>query len=197
MLPFFRSGIGVRFKRLVVPLLAIASSACDDGFGPQFWDPTPDTILIYSVSRPELLGYPSAFDAVSLRRIPVEAPTSTGTWDFLLAEQNGGFVMVPAGAVGGVVSRAGIARVDADSLGGIREAPSDTARFSSAAVAIEPGAFYVLRTRRDACLGFGAGVRYAKLHALTVDAVAGTYRFAVVRNPFCNDRALIPPEDEG
>ena len=76
-------------------------------------------------------------------------------------------------------SRAGIARVDADSLGAIREAPSDTARFSAAAVAIEPGAFYVLRTRRDACLGFGAGVRYAKLHALALDAVAGTYRFAV------------------
>ena len=186
----------MRFNRFLLLIPALLSGACDDSFGPQFWDPRPDTVLLYSVSRPELLGFPSAFDAVQLRRLPIEAPAATGTWDFALAEQGGEFVMVPAGALGGVASRAGLAPVQADSLGGIREAPGDTARFSSEPVAIEPGAFYVLRTRRDACLGFGVGVRYAKLHALSVDPALGTFRFAVVRNPFCNDRRLIPPEED-
>jgi len=55
---------------------------------------------------------------------------------------------------------------------------------------------YVIRSRREACGAFGGtGVRYAKMKALALDAMAGSFRFEVVRNPYCNDRRLIPPED--
>jgi hypothetical protein len=187
----------VRLAAFLSILVAASLAACDDAFGPRFWDPTPDTVEIYSVSRAELFGFPSAYDIVQLRSVLVESPAATGQWDFLLAEENGEFLLVPAGAFGGIVSRAGIASVTADSLGGIDNAPSDSARFSTQPVVIRPGAFYVLRTRRETCEGgFGSGVRYGKMHALSVDAARGVFRFAIVRNPFCNDRSLIPPEDE-
>jgi hypothetical protein len=62
-------------------------------------------------------------------------------------------------------------------------------------VPIQPGRVYIVRSRRESCFTFGVGVRYAKLKALDVDPVAGTFRFEVARNPNCNDRALVPPED--
>lgn len=185
----------MRSTRFLALGFAFVTAACDDGFGPQFWDPTPDTVVIYSLSRPELLGLPSAYDAVGPRRVLVESPVATGSWDFALAEQNGGFVMLPAVAFGSINSRARIATMGTGSLQDITEAPGDTTRYSAVAVPIQPGTNYVLRTRTEACLGFGTGVRFAKLQALSVDEVAGTYRFAIVTNPYCNDRRLIPPED--
>jgi hypothetical protein len=184
----------VRFLSLFALSGLFFLAACDDDLGPGFWDPTPDTLTIYSISRPDLIGLPSAFDGVQLRRVAVESPSATGTWDFVLAEQGANFVMVPASALGGAPSRAGIATIGTGALEDILEAPSDTAAFSALPVVIQPGTNYVLRTRREVCSGFGTGVFYAKLQAVGVDASNGTYRFAVVRNPYCNDRRLVPPE---
>jgi hypothetical protein len=186
----------VRLLHSITLLLAVACTACGDSFGPRFWDPTPDTVVVYSLTRSELLGRPSAFDAVLLRRVLLESPGATNAWDFALTEDGTGFFMAPAGAFDGIDSRAGIATMGPGSLEELREAPRDTARFSAAPVAIEPGTIYVLRTRRESCAGFGTGVFYAKLEAIEIDAIAGSYRFAIVRNPLCNDRALVPPEDD-
>lgn len=186
----------MRFNHfLLISVLGMTGAACGDGFGPRLWDATPDTVLIYSLSRPELLGLPSAYDAIQLRRVLVENPVATGTWDIALGEQNGQFVMLPAAVLTGVTSRAGIATIGGGALEAVREAPADTTRFSTVPVPIQPGTIYVLRTRREQCPGFGNGVRYAKLHALSIDETAGAFRFAIVRNPYCNDRALIPPEE--
>jgi hypothetical protein len=75
------------------------------------------------------------------------------------------------------------------------EAPGDTAAYLREPVAIRDGAIYVVRSRRVGCFTGGTGVYYAKLQAIAVDPVAGTFEFAVVRNPNCNNRALIPPQD--
>jgi hypothetical protein len=80
-------------------------------------------------------------------------------------------------------------------LASVREAPGDTSAYSRAEVPLNEGAIYILRSRRASCFTFGSGVYYAKLKALEVEAAAGTFRFEVVRNPNCNDRALIPPEE--
>jgi hypothetical protein len=188
--------VSALLKRIVlIPLLAASAVACDEDFGPTFWDATPDTVFIYSASRPQLLGLPSAYDFVNLARINIESASATGAWDVVLAEQNGQFVLVPASAFPGIVSRAGIARVTGTDLAAILEAPRDTADFDATPVTIDEGAIYVVRTRRAFCNEFGTdGVRYAKIQAVDVDATAGTFRFVVVRNPFCNDRALIPPD---
>ncbi|MGH7552655.1 MAG: hypothetical protein ACREMQ_06460 [Longimicrobiales bacterium] len=187
----------MRFIRFFAIPLVIAAGGCDDGIGPAFWDSTPDSVTLFSISRADLIGLPSAYDVIQLRPVTVENPAATGTWDFALAEQNGQFVMVPAGSFGGITSRAGIATLGPGSLDAVTEAPRDTARFSTAPVPIATGSIYVLRSRREGCGAFGGtGVRYAKLHAVAVDAATGTFRFAVVRNPYCNDRALVPPEDE-
>lgn len=173
----------------------ILMAACGDEFGPGTWSAVPDTSLIYSASRPELLRQPAAFDVVNLARVAIEGSGATGNWDFALLEQGGVFVMAPERAVTGSDSRAGIARATETRLEDIRDAPGDTAAYSREPVPIAEGAIYILRSRRASCFTFGAGVYYAKLHALEVDPVAGTFRFAVVRNPNCNDRALVPPEN--
>lgn len=182
-----------RKPALLGALLSLA--ACGDDFGPSRWSAVPDTTLIYSASRPDLIRQPSAFDVVNLSRVIIEGGGATGNWDIVLLEQNGTFVMAPERVLTGSDSRSGIARTNATTLEEVREAPGDTASFTREPVAIQEGSIYILRSRRASCFGFGTGIFYAKLEALEVDPAAGTYRFAVVRNPNCNDRALIPPED--
>jgi hypothetical protein len=183
-------------RRTTLLLLVAFTAACDDDLGPLNWNATPDTTLIYSASRPVLQGLPSAFDFINLVRVNIEHASATGAWDVALGEQNGAFVLVPASAIGGITSRAAVARVTGTDLAAVLEAPRDTADFDSTPIVIEEGAIYVVRTRRAFCTEFGTeGVRYAKLQAIDVDPGAGTFRFAVVRNPFCNDRALVPPDE--
>lgn len=185
--------------RFFVSIFALLLAACDDGLGPRQWAATPDTLTIFSVSRAELLGQPSALDISSqvVRTVVVESAAEAGTWDIALAESDGEFVMLPASVIPGLDERVGIATMTETTLEAVEEAPGDTARYAREAVPIDIGTVYVIRSRRDACGGFGGtGVRYAKLKALALDATTGSFRFEVVRNPFCNDRDLIPPEDD-
>jgi hypothetical protein len=176
------------FLLLFTPLL----TACDDDLNAD-WTAVPDTVLLYSLSRPELLGKPSAFDFFDGVPISVESPAASGRWDLALIDLNGELALVPASAFVGVVSRAGVATVSARTLEEVTEAPGDTAQFKSEPVVIRVGTIYVVRTRRTDC-GFGSGVRYAKLEPLEVNTTAGTLRFRSIVNPYCNDRKLIPPE---
>jgi hypothetical protein len=183
----------VRYLRYVILLLAAAQAACDDPYGPRFWSDLPDTATVFSSSRIEHVGQPSAYDFIDLRGVPIELPGITGQWDVALADVNGALALVPAGEFDGITSRAGIAVFPNAVLDDITTAPRDTAAFRMTAVAVEPATVYVIRTRRASC-GFGTtGVRYAKLRPIEIDALNGTLRFEVVRNPYCNDRSFIPP----
>jgi hypothetical protein len=183
-------------KAWLMPLAALLSfAACDDGFGPQTWDATPDTTVLYSLSRPELIGRPSAYDFTTLVRLSVESTGATGNWDAVLAEEGNTFVFVPSGNFPGIVSRAGIGTTTHTTLESLTRAPGDTAAYSRSPVPLREGAVYVVRSRIAACLGFGSGTYYAKFQVISIDAAAGTVRFAAVRNPYCNNRDLIPEEE--
>lgn len=184
----------MRSLRFAILVIVAALVACDDPFGPRFWSDEPETVLLYSSSRPELVGRPSAFDFVELQGLPIEIPGLTGNWDIALADEDGGLALVPAGAFEGITSRAAIAVVPNATLEDVTVAPRDTAEFRGSTVVVDPTSVYVIRTRRASC-GFGTtGFRYAKLRALAIDVERGTLTFEVVRNPFCNDRSFIPPE---
>jgi hypothetical protein len=75
------------------------------------------------------------------------------------------------------------------------EAPEDTGSYSAAPVILQPGQVMVVRTRRAPC-AFSNSVRFGKLKVISVDAAAGSARFSTITNPFCNDRALIPPGED-
>jgi hypothetical protein len=180
--------------RLLVPALLLAT-ACGDGLGPQTWDATPDTTVLYSITRPELIGQPSAYDFVSLVRITLEAATATGNWDAAVAEQNGEFVFVPAGNFPGITSRAAISTTTSATLEALTRAPGDTSAYSRLPVVLRPGTVYAVRSRLASCLSIGtAGTFYAKFQVISIDAAAGAVRLAAVRNPYCNNRSLIPED---
>ena len=172
----------------LVPLLA----ACDDDFN-QSWSALPDTVLLYSVSRPELIGQPSAYDFYDGVPFVVENPTSTGRWDVVLVDQGNTLALVPASAFNELDTRAGIATIGAQTLEEVETAPRDTSLYSRQAVPMQLGTVYVIRSRRVDC-GIGTGVRYGKFEPLEIDVAAGTLLMRAVLNPFCSDRKLIPPD---
>lgn len=190
----------MRFRfGLIVPLLPLLAG-CDDDFVRE-WSAVPDTVLLYSLSRPEYIGRESAFNFIIgvppfIPEVVVEDLNNTGNWDLALIDQGNDLALVPASAFVGLASRAGIADIGPGVLEDIRTAPGDTAQFKTTAVPIRLGTIYVVRSRRAQCPGgFGAsGVFYSKMEALEIDKAAGTLLFRRISNPYCNDRALIPPE---
>jgi hypothetical protein len=170
--------------------------ACDDPFGPGEWIATPDTITIFSLSREDLIGRPSAYDFVQHRLRQVESVGATGLWDVALRHEGTQLVLVPAGGFEGQTSRAGLALMPNTTFEQLAEAPGDTAAFTRTPAFVQPGQVYAVRTRREACNQFSAGVRYGKIKILAVDPTAGTLTFESLVNPFCNDRSLIPDEPE-
>jgi hypothetical protein len=196
-----------RLKRLI-PLAVLIVAACDDPFGPQLWDATPDTVTLFSASRPEYIGRVSAVDIVStplVALLPIEAPGLTGNWDFALTDSNGGLSLVPASAFAGLESRARIGVLPNRTLEEVTQAPRDTTAAAwpplSAPYSVEPvplvaGNVYIVRSRRASCFGGSAsGYRYAKLRPVEINVAAGTYRFEIVRNPICDNRSFVPPEE--
>lgn len=180
--------------RALCALGLVILAACDDGLGPLTWDATPVTAVIYSLSRPELIGQPSAYDVVGLRRIVVESPGATGDWDFALGEENGQLVFLPSGLFPGIGEDVRIAQTPYRVLSAAREAPADTSEYSRGSVPVIEDAVYIIRTRVASCVTFGSGPYYGKFQVLSVDRVNGSIELAAVRNRYCNDRDLVPPE---
>lgn len=184
-----------RYLRLI-PLVAVLA-ACNDNIGPTYWDPTPLTVTLYSASRTDYTGFVSAVDLAApvVSTVSIEAPGATNNWDFVLADHQGGLALIPAGSFEGVRSRAGIAVIEGVDFTDIREAPRDTARYSAAPVPLRTGGVvYVARSRRAPC-GFTNAHRYAKMLPVEVDVERGIARLAITRNPFCDNRALVPPDE--
>ena len=174
---------------------AVSMVACDDPFELDDWTSTTDTIQIFSISRPELIGRPSAYDFVTRVLVRVESPSASGNWDLALRDENGQLALVPASGFQGQVSRAGLAPITNTTFEELREAPADTGAYSITPRVIQPGQVFAVRTRRAGC-GFSTGVRFGKIKIISVDQAAGSVRFASVVNPLCNNRDLIPPADD-
>lgn len=187
----------MRFVHYLILASTTVVAACgDDRFGPVNWSDVPDTLQIFSASRADLIGLPAALDAVFPPATPV--PIEFGaSWDFALAEQDGEFVMLPRSATETDDTTAALAMIGEVTLDEVIEAPPNS-EFSTQPIPIEIGTVYVLRTRRASCSQFTSlsGPRFGKLEAVAVDAEEGTFDFAVVVNPQCNDRELVPPDDD-
>ncbi len=183
---------GLRASLALAPLVALV--ACGNGLGPATWNATPDTVVIYSLARPELIGQPSAYDFISNRRVVVEGQGQTGAWDAALSEQAGSFVLLPAGYFPGITSRAGIAETTSTSLDDLTRAPGDSAAYKQLPVTLRVGAVYAVRTRRDLCSDLvTTGSRYGKFQIVAIDASLGAITMASVSNPYCNNLSLVPP----
>lgn len=189
MLSVFKLG-----RLFLLSALAASAAACEEDLGLDDWSATPDTVTLYSLSRPELINQPSAYDFINHIVTRVESPTSTGNWDVALLDHSAGLALAPASAFEGQSSRAALSVISNATFEDLQEAPEDTTRFVSTAVAVQPGQVLAVRTRRANC-AFTTSVRYGKIKIIDVNVTAGTVRFAAIVNPFCNDRSLIPPND--
>jgi len=184
----------VRVSIILLPIAALAVAACNDNLGPVQWSDVPDTVTLFSASRPSLTGQASGFDFTGPRPVALESSSTGQSFDVVLTDQNGAFSLLPSGALLGQANRAGIALVaGVDSLKAIQKAVSDTAAYQQKLpVALTPGSFFIVRSRRVSCV-LTTGSFYAKMEIISVDPVAGTMKFAYVRNPSCGDQNLIPP----
>lgn len=188
----------MRLRRLILFSVAGATAfglaSCDDDPFRINWEESPDTVLLYSLARPEL-NLPSAFNLNRRQTIQVEAPGATGAWDIAVDTQDGEIVLLTPGAMG-LDSRARITQVTGVTFGEVRKAPADTAVYQAdEPVTVELGPIYIVQTG-ESTGAFGTRcVYYAKLEALDIDPDLGTLRFVYDSNPVCNNRDLVPPGD--
>lgn len=176
----------------LVAALATGLAACGDDPFAFNWSDRPDTVVLYSMARPEMT-VPSGFNFYAKQKVPVEAPNATGNWDVALDTREGDLVFLPPGALG-IQSRARVAPLQGIPLADVTEAPADTLAYIAAdAVPLELGTTYVVRTsQRTGSFGTRC-VYYAKVEAVAIDVAEGQLTFRHVTNPVCNDRRLIPP----
>lgn len=177
---------------LTAALLVSATSCGSDPFSFN-WNAQPDTVLLYSLARPEL-NLVSGFNFFQRTAVQVEAPAATGQWDVAVDTRGGEIVLVPPGAFG-VVTAARISTVEGVGLDDVTVAPSDTLRYvADEAVPVRHGNVYIVKTNR-AQGSFGSTcVYHAKLEPVEMDAAGGTFTFRYVVNPVCNSRDLVPPD---
>jgi len=178
----------------VLPLLA-SVFACDDNPFKVKWELSPDTVLLYSLARPEM-NLSSAFDFVGRTAVRVESPSAVGEWDLALDTQDGVLVFVPPGAIGITGSTARIAPIENMSFDEIRRAPRDTTLYiGDRIVPVEVGQLYVIRTRQKVGSWGTRCVYYGKMEPLVADPEAGILTFQYDVSPVCNDRKLVPPKN--
>ena len=190
-------GRGPRRSMAALPalsaVLVFLLGACGDDPFQIDWSPAPDTVLLYSLARPEG-NLPSGFNFNARRLIRIEAPTATGNWDIALDTRDGDLVFLPPGALN-VTSRARITELPGVDFDDLRRAPQDTTLYSATEpLAVNPGSVYVVRTT-ESIGSFGRRcVYFAKMQPLVLDAEGGTLRFMYDSNPVCNDPRLVPPD---
>jgi len=172
--------------------LVIGAGACGDDPFAFDWSDAPDTVLLYSLARPEL-NLVSAFGFFQGLPIRIEAAGATGTWDMAVDTRNNEIVMLPPGALG-VVGTARITTLENMTLADVTKAPTDTLVYvSDQPVRMELGNVYVVKTNRSAGSFGSSCVYYAKLSPIIIDPVGGTLTFEHVTNPVCNSQDLVPP----
>jgi len=181
---------------LSFPILALAAlvAGCDDQFGPSDWVIVRDTVELYSLNRSDYQGLPAGFDFVTPRPVIIESINEARQWDVALTEGEGGLHFTPAGAFPNIDTRPAIAVLPDADFEELDKAPRDGDIYTSTeSVTLETDRVYVVRTRNLPIIGQRC-VRYAKVRPIAVDTEAGILRFEFIRNPNCNDRALVPPK---
>jgi hypothetical protein len=182
---------GAPLTVLLVVASVVTSSCGSDPFAYK-WTASKDTVLLYSLARPEFNLY-SGFNFYQRTRVRIEAATSTGTWDMAVDTRNGQIVLLPPGALG-VTSKARITVVSGKTFDEVTDAPADTMVYTANdPVPVSKGNIYVVRTGQSIGAYGTPCVYYAKLEPVDIDATDGTLSFAFDSSPVCNDRRLIPP----
>lgn len=175
----------------VLAMGVVGAAACGDDPFKIDWEVSPDTVLLYSLTVPEL-NRSSGFDFHNEVPVVLEQPGATGNWDMALTSDGSQFQLLPPGAMG-ISSKARVAPLTGVTFFELTEAPSDTSLYVSAqAVPVQAGTVYVWRTRQLRGAFGSVCVYYAKMEALEMDPDAGTLRFRYDSSPVCNDRSLIP-----
>lgn len=185
-----------RLGSVVIPTLLLLAGvwACDDDPFKINWELSPDTVLLYSLARPEMNLY-SAFNFVGKVPVRVESASAVGEWDMAVDTQNGTLVFVPPPAIGLTASTARIAPMGELGYDDIRRAPRDTTLYiGDRPVPVEVGQLYVIRTRQTIGNWGSRCVYYGKMEPLTADAELGILTFKYDMSPVCNDRKLVPPK---
>ena len=185
-----------RSGRLYVGALFLASVLGSTGCGENIFElrwtqANPDTVLIYSLARPEL-NLPSGFDFVNRDAVEIQTPGATGIWDLLLDTRDGQLVFLPPGALE-IDSDAMILPLPGQAFDDVLRAPKDSTLYSKdLPVLVETTTVYVLRTHRGTNrFGFPCNF-YGKLQPLEVQQALGTVRFVFDVSTLCDDRGLVP-----
>jgi hypothetical protein len=173
----------------------LLTTACDDDLFRVNWVENPDTVILFSLARPEL-NLRSGFDFLSRTPIRIESPEATGKWDMVLDTHEGGLVLLPPGALGIEGTKARIIPMGPVDFDEVRRAPSDTTTYiGDEPVPVEVGHVYVVRTRQQAGFYGRQCVYYGKFEPLEEDPVEGRLTFMFDVSPVCNSRKLYPPKD--
>lgn len=179
-------------------IAALVFTGCDDPYGPEDWVAIPDTVDLFSLGRQEYQGLPSAYDLLSGfngQRVTVETPGASGNWDFVLTESNGVLQLSPSGVIKDLGAGAGIAPLIGETFESVTKVPGNVSRYQdTAAVTLEPGRVYAVRSRRYFGYTGESCVLYGKLSPIEIDNEAGILRFEIIRNPNCNNRSMLPPK---
>ena len=168
-----------------------AASCGDDPFNID-WPENRDTVLLYSLARPEF-NLVSGYNFNRRSRVRVEAAGAAGTWDVALGTEEDRLVLLPPAALG-VSASARIAPLSGIPFDDVRDAPTDTEAYvSDRSVPVAVGTIYVVQTN-DIPGPFGQTcVYFAKLEPLNVDVERGELTFVFASSPICNDSRLVPP----
>jgi hypothetical protein len=189
----------LKFRSLHLVVLFFASVGVSTGCGENIFDQKwtiarVDTVLIYSLARPEL-NLPSGFDFLNRQLVELQAPGATGAWDLVLDTRDGQLVFLPPGVLQ-ITSAAMVLPLPDMVFGDVIKAPKDTTLYSrDQAVPVSTGTVYVLRTHQGADrFGFPCSF-WGKLQPIEVDLAAGAVRFEYDVSTLCDDRGLIPTDE--
>lgn len=174
-------------------LLALAgTSACGEDPFRLDWVENPREVTLFSLDRDER-NRPTAFEMRQGQRVVLESVDAAGLWDFALDTRDGQLVFLPPRSVG-VQSQAGMAEFPNTRFDELREAPADTAAYTTRSpVPVRMGSVYAVRTRQQAG-GFGQTcIFYGKVQPLEINVEAGTLLFRFDTSPDCNNPRLVPP----
>lgn len=179
-------------------IAALVFIGCEDPYGPEDWEAVPDTVSLFSLSRPEHQNLPSGYDLLpgyNGQRLAVEIAGASGNWDFALIDGEGTLQLIPAGINKELASGAGIALLDEGDFDEVKRVPGDPSRYKDAeAVPLELGRVYAVRSRSYYAYTGENCMLYGKLAPVEIDLDEGELRFEIIRNPNCNDRSLVPPK---
>lgn len=179
---------------LAACLSILALGACGDDPFEIPWAADVDTVSLFSLALPEL-GLPSAYNFDQRRRLVVEAPGSSGSWDIAVDDDGTDMFFVPPAALG-IESRAALAPIAGVAFDDVDEAPQDTTLYiGDELIPVEIGMVYAVRTSEATGFFGQLCVYYGKMQPIETNLEEGTVTFFFDASPVCNDRSLIPTEE--